>query len=89
MDGQVDVWLDRKTDINVAKNNPLQCEIYILVSSTSIICFLYGEYLMEHKKKTYLMYLVNFCTLATVNLYLPIKHPAQMRQVCKIPKKTF
>jgi len=27
MDGQVDAWLDRQRAIDVAKNNPLQCEI--------------------------------------------------------------
>ena len=27
MDGQVNAWLDRQRAINVAKKNPLQCEI--------------------------------------------------------------
>lgn len=27
MDGQADAWLDGQRAINVAKNNPLQCEI--------------------------------------------------------------
>jgi len=34
---------------------------------------------MKHTEKTCLMYFNDVCTFATVHLYLPIPHQAQMR----------